>query len=62
MTTKHFKAFAEALRIDLNSGVVDLKAIQYAASVFASVAKQHNSKFDRVKFFNAAGLLFPPKN
>ena len=51
MTRKNYKAMANELLF-----IQDKDARQKMAEIFANIAKQDNPRFDRIRFFEAAGL------
>lgn len=51
MTRKNYEAMANELLF-----IQDLEVRERIAEAFASVAKADNPRFDRIRFFEAAGL------
>ena len=64
MTKKHFQAFANTLRTDMEETArrwptkleETRRAVTYAAYAFTRVAQDDNPRFDRERFYKACGL------
>ena len=59
MTRKDYRAIASHIRRELDRRQITEDAARQIAAGFVASARADNPRFDRIKFYAAAGVLMP---